>query len=391
LLLQSLLRYEKARTAWPGPGNTLPAGLSYCRIAYSRLFTFQVETIIFLNYPSEDIRGIERLVKERESFVVILDGDIYSIVQHIAHQSEFRFTALLDRNVYTRITGLLSDVSPPPNGPDFRWAAAILAFCQIADIQIDLASSLQEYAWHHGGVEALRELEKFRIADNSNPQIFINFALGRITQIPREALASPIVPATQPTAEQFEKRTRDFRVNYTFVLKICEIDSQPISQAEKMIRFLDWMYNDFFFGAPALLFASRYFSPNRHKRMIKSTAKRHIENAAWDLALVQEWRRRALKGMGNNEPVLLISGDKAVKDMARRMVADTEEQAVDAMREVWGKSTAYGKRIWEHYSRLWQAVSGNDTRRPPDHNRQMAMIAELEEVVFGPDATTREP
>jgi len=35
-----------------------------------------VETIIFLNYPPEDIRRIELLVKERESFVVILDGDI---------------------------------------------------------------------------------------------------------------------------------------------------------------------------------------------------------------------------------------------------------------------------------------------------------------------------
>ena len=73
--------------------------------------------------------------------------------------------------------------------PDLRWAAAILAFSQIAKITFDYASSVYELASSCGGEEAVKEVRSFRIADNSSPQVFIDFALGRIDAIPHEALA----------------------------------------------------------------------------------------------------------------------------------------------------------------------------------------------------------
>ena len=87
-----------------------------------------METLIFLPYPPDDIRRIEQIVRERESFVALIDGDLYSIGQHLAERPNFRFTAMLDRNVYTRITALVRGVDPRPTEiADLRWAAAILA------------------------------------------------------------------------------------------------------------------------------------------------------------------------------------------------------------------------------------------------------------------------
>lgn len=340
-----------------------------------------METIIFSRYNFDDLRRIEQIVEERESFVAILDGDLYRLVHHIGQRSEFEFTATLDRNVYTRITALVrGDPLRPNELQDLRWAAAILAFCQIADITFDYASSLYEYARTRGGTEALKEMERFRIADNSDPQIFIDFALGRIGNLPESKLAKVAITKPVPPAEEFEKRTRDFRVNYTFALKIAALSRQNIPAVEKMTRFIDWMYADFMFGSPALLFASRYFSPNPHKRMLKGFSKENIENAAWDMAFVQGWRRGAVKGVENNQPLLLISGDRAVRDMARRMVADSENDAIAAMKDVWGRNTPDGRRVYEHYSRMWQKA---DARKPPVHEAQLKLLEELEREVYG--------
>jgi hypothetical protein len=94
-----------------------------------------VDSIIILRYRAEDIEAIQHLVSSNDSFVALVEGDLYRIVNYLDPESPFTFSAILDRNVYTRVTSLVERASHDENAiGDLRWAAAVLAFCQIAQI-----------------------------------------------------------------------------------------------------------------------------------------------------------------------------------------------------------------------------------------------------------------
>jgi hypothetical protein len=344
------------------------------------------EALIILDYPPADILAIQKLVKARDTFVALLFGDLYELVRYLDPRPGFQFLGYLDRNLYSRISSLVTGRMPRSNElTDLRWAAAVLAFSQLAKITFDYASSIYELASTKGGAEAAEEVNRFRIADNSDPRLFIDFALGRVNRIPESGFADlPKENKVDPT--EFEKRTNDFRINYIHALKIAELGQRTIEPAEKMIALLDWMANEFMFGAPALLFANRYFSPNRFRRMIKGLRKKDIQNAAWDLTLVQTWRRAALKGIKGTKPAILMSGDKAVKDIARRITAESDEEFEGHLREPWGQRSRDGLRVFNNYREVWEATSQDTNRRQkvPNYAAQLKMIDDLEQMVLMP-------
>jgi hypothetical protein len=345
------------------------------------------QAVLILNYPPDDIREIENLVRARDSFVALMTGDLYELMHYLDPRAEFKFFGYLDRNVYSRITSIVSGkIRALRELPDLRWAAAVLAFSQIAEITFDYASSIYELATIRGVAEAEEEVKRFRVADNSNPRLFIDFALGRINQIPNDALAD-IEHPTDIDPAVFAKRTTDFRIHYIFALKIAQLAQRDIEPIKKMIVLLDWMHSGFMFGSAALLFANRYFSPSRHRRMIKGFSKRGVQNAAWDMTLIHNWRRNALKGAQNNKPAILISGDKALKDIARRVTAESDEESVSHIRDAWGKNSRDGRRIFDHYRRLTEDIEHDSNRgaKIPKYEIQLRMIEELEREVLVPD------
>jgi hypothetical protein len=323
-------------------------------------------------------------VKSRDTFVALLFGDLYELMHYLDPRPGFQFLGYLDRNLYSRISSLVTGRMLRPNElTDLRWAAAVLAFSQLAKITFDYASSIYELASAKGGAEAGEEIKRFRIADNSDPRLFIDFALGRVNRIPESGFAD-LPKENKVDLAEFEKRTNDFRINYIHALKIAELSQRAIEPVEKMITLLDWMANEFMFGAPALLFANRYFSPNRFRRMIKGLRKKDIQNAAWDLTLVQNWRRAALKGIKGTKPAILMSGDKAVKDIARRMTAESDEEFKGHLREPWGHHSRDGRRVFNHYREAWEAASQdtNRSQKVPNYPAQLKMIDDLERMVL---------
>jgi hypothetical protein len=66
------------------------------------------------------------------------------------------------------------------------------------------------------------------------------------------------------------------------------------------------------------------------------------------------------------------------------MVADSEDAALAAMREIWGRNTPDGKLVYSHYARLWEKVSKGETsdRKPPNQDAQMKIMEKLERSVF---------
>jgi hypothetical protein len=344
------------------------------------------EAVVILDYPPDDIFAIQELVKSRETFVALLTGDLYEVMHYLDPRQAFQFFGYLDRNLYSRISSLVTGQPIRPNDiADYRWAAAVLAFSQIAKITFDYASSIYELASFKGGTEAGYEVDRFRIADNSDPRLFIDFALGRLSRIPQSAFADVRSENTVAPAE-FEKRTNEFRINYIFALKIAELSTDSIAPVEKMIALIDWMRDGFMFGSPALLFANRYFSPSRFSRMIKGLSTRHVKNAAWDLTFLQNWRRAALKGAKTNRPAFLMSGDKAVKDVARRITAETQDEFTEHLREPWGRKSRDGIRIFDRYCEACESAARDANRgeKVPDYSTQLRMIEDLEQRVLMP-------
>jgi len=329
----------------------------------TKIHDAEMETIIFLGYPGPDVAAIEQQVRARDTFVALLTGDLYNVLHYHDPRHEFEFLGYLDRNIYSRISSLVTGrTSREQSIDDLRWAAAVLAFSQIAKITFDYASSIYELASAIGGPEAAREVQRFRAADNSDPRLFIDFALGRIRKILTDQFADVTVEKDVDPSE-FEKRTNDFRINYIFALKIAELGKSAGKPVEKMLTLINWMRDRFMFGSPALLFANRYFSPNRFRRMLKGFSKQNIQNAAWDLTFLQNWRRAALKGIKINKPAILMSGDKAVKDVARRITAESDEEFANHLREPWGPKSKEGMRIFEHYRTVWGMVEREENRR----------------------------
>src|ERR1051325_3959350 len=203
------------------------------------------EAIIILDYAPADLFEIQNLVKSRETFVALVFGDLYEVMHYHDPRHGLEFLGYLDRNLYSRISMLASERIPQDRElKDLRWAAAVLAFSQIARITFDYASSIYELASWRGGAQADEEVQRFRLADNSDPQIFIDFALGRTNHIPKAMLVDVTNENSVDPAE-FEKRTSDFRINYIHTLKIAELSRRPIEPVEKMIALIDWMADEF--------------------------------------------------------------------------------------------------------------------------------------------------
>lgn len=329
-----------------------------------------MQALLMLGYSKEDLDEISRIVRENESFVALITGDIYG-VQHYHLPSPLRnFTAMLDRNVYTRVAALVREQKIEAHAlADHRWAAAIMAHCQIAEITFQYGSSLQEYASLKGGESAVADFQSFYRADNCDPQALIDFAVGRTDSLDLSSVEDLEPPVKVPAAASFEAPIYEFRANYIFALKIALLSFEKEAPEKLMLKFIDWMDEGFALGAGALQFANLYFSPARKKGMLKKRSLQDIRNVAWDLALVQGWRRCALEGARASEPVLLVTRDKVVKFVAQRLVASDFEEFRSHLIDQWLPLKNKGEMVFDRYIQLNDKVEqqGNKRRLPTDH------------------------
>lgn len=326
-----------------------------------------MEKLIFFNYSFEDLSKISDLVKTNDSFVSLLTGDIYDLRNYLVEEKIKKITAVLDRNVYTRITGLVKQVKIPPHAvKDYRWAAAVMAFCQIAEIIFQYGSSLQEYAFKNGGEAVLPEIEYFYRADNTDPKAFISYATGKTDYLDITSSSNISPYKHKVTPSRWEEQIYDFRLNYILMLKVAILERDEGVNYKSMIKYIDWMEREFIFGGPAFHFANLLFSPARIKRMLKYRTKDDIRNIAWDLALIQHWKRDALKGLETNEPVLLITRDKVVKYISKRLTAEDMLEFKKHTVDPWIGNQRSGEAVFERYMNLHEnRTRGTDSREKP--------------------------
>jgi len=277
-------------------------------------------------------------------------------------------TALLvDRNVLTRWIDVVRGAQPKH---DHRLAAAVLAFAQCAEIDIEPNIALYELAFTQGQAAAMDELLAFRLADHVHPGYWAELALSRADEIGELPNAVPM--RESDVAIDFTIKLRRWRRNYILALKIAELELQGGSSVDRILRLLSWMYKDFLLGGPALALAAHYLAPNSmRKRLLKGLkspdrerALAGVRNAAWDLTLISEWAINVGRQVTDSRLVLLTSFDHGLHRLARSVVdidgtsVDVEQRLRTDLVNLWGHNA--GTRLADAVSEVYGSLEDPD-------------------------------
>lgn len=274
-----------------------------------------------LPIPVEALRRIEHILREKRVFGFFdRTFDPYNLLsfveQMLAHGS--RSVAYFDQNV-------LNDCIEPVRmafGDDMRpctergrFGAALMAFLQAGDILIEPSIAVHEKSEY-----GHRDLQLFRCADLVDPILYARLALGEIDRLPREALPALEEPEHHLDFSKPITNTSVFRIA---LLKIACLEVGSLERKEKMINLIRWSLEDFCFARVPILMGCSYLSPRRQSPMLKSLrspdrrrALTGIENALWDMLLIQNWTKKVSAQKRENRLYLLCSRDAAVQTIA---------------------------------------------------------------------------
>lgn len=321
-----------------------------------------------------DLRTLAQVLRDRDVFTPTFSTpnvDRYdpAVYRDQAARFDTSTALLVDRNVLTRWIDVVRGAHP---NIDHRMAAAVLAFAQCAEIDIEPNIALYELAFTRGQDAALEELLAFRLADHVHPGHWAEVALNRadaITELPES-----VSIRDKDLAIDFTMKLRRWRRNYVLALKIAELELRGGSSVDRLLEFLSWMYTDFLLGGPALALAMHYLAPNSpRKRLLKGLrssdrdrALAGIRNAAWDLMFLSEWEARVGKQETEARLVLLTSFDQGLHRLARSVV-DVEGTSVDvgdrlraSLVSLWGGES--GKRLADAVADCYASLENPDRR-----------------------------
>ena len=236
---------------------------------------------------------------------------------------------LPDRNVVSRMAQAAKGQILDEHG---RNAAAILAFAQCLEIQIEPSIAFHEMAFNEGNHAALEELGWFRVADNGNPHEWVAAGLKQLNRIP--TVGAP------PTVEQHDlaKPLKRWRRNYIVAMKMGELElNGKLNAIQKVTALLEWMRDDFILAGPAAILAFLYFAPNSppRKGLLKSLrsddrqeALAGAKNAAWDITYLSDFARRINEKDGTQQTrYIFATFDKRLRDLARFVIGEHEEMS----------------------------------------------------------------
>lgn len=240
------------------------------------------------------------------------DGFLYS------HALQGQSTIVLpDRNIASRFAQIAMGKSATD---DLRLVAAIKAFCHFLDILVEPSVAFHELAHKQGNDIANVELGWFRIGDDGDAFAWLDYAMGRINQVP------PPTDAPRIDALDLAFPLRRWRRNYIVALKIAELELSSLTNLQRMLSLLDWMHSDFIIAGPAAMLACIYFAPKSPPRSgllkhLKSPDRQRaldgVKNAAWDITHLSDFIKKVNEAEGKGTRYLLASNDKAVHMMAR--------------------------------------------------------------------------
>jgi hypothetical protein len=280
-------------------------------------FVIQDDDKIIYHAPlgKERAGNLEALLRDASCFCASFVGaDPYSIETYIFQLARHRTNTvfILDRNIYSQVLALAKGKAVTRGT---RVAAGIMAFasCANASIEPSLAVCEGSASGARGGWK--NDLGLFHRADEIHSVNWAALALGIIERfdrtIPRRRLRRDIAKRFDPAG-----KLNSYDFVYPILLKMACIIRAGGTADFKMLALLDWMFEVWYFSAPATCLALRAFAqdpPKVFKNLgshDRRQALKGVKNAAWDLVYLTEWLKRVKQQAGLSELTVLCSQDK---------------------------------------------------------------------------------
>ncbi len=257
------------------------------------------------------------------------NSEVYSVSHRLLekHLDEVQTILLPDRNIVSRMAQVARG---EPLNEHRRVAAAVLAFAQCLDIQIEPSIAFHEMAFNEGNSATRDELAWFRVADNGSPHEWVKAGLGAVERLP--------TVRNRPDIDEIDlaKPVGRWRRNYIVAMKMAELElDSTLGSYEKVSALLGWMRDDFILAGPAVLLAFLYFAPNSppRRRLLKGlrsedrqVALAGVKNAAWDITYLSDFARRINEAREDRKKrYIFATADKRLRDLARFAVGEHED------------------------------------------------------------------
>lgn len=313
----------------------------------------------------EKAADLENLLREASCFCPSFIGtDPYLIETYILQFTHHRTDTvfLLDRNIYSQVLAMSKGKAATQGA---RVAAGIMAFASCANTSIE-----PSFAVYEGSASGARggwknDLGLFHRADEIHPKNWAAVALGFAERfdrrIPHRRLKREIAERFDPTS-----RLNSYEFVYPTALKMACILREGGTADAKMMALLDWMFEVWYFSAPATCLAFKAFAqdPPRVFKNLRSGDRRQalkgVKNAAWDLVYLTEWFKRVKRQNDFNELTVLCSRDKLLLDSAEllRSALFTENDLSFVTR------FGFSELVQARYSAYISDLSNKSRKRP---------------------------
>lgn len=350
--------------------------------------------IVLLERAYEKLREHQVLVGSFDfSQQSTYDAETY-LLQQAAHRTEVFI--LIDRNLFSTAKDWASGRKLPAESGERLGALMLVAIAHGMAIEPKIA--LYEYADTHGTAAAVHDLQVFRHADNIAVTSYARLLEGELDLLP---LSEQFAGHQDSTSEDVDFTTplKTWRFNYPLALKIAQLERAQLRPHDRMRAYLEWMWSDYAFSAPATAFGVMFLSPGKcgHKKMIKNLHSKDpkarasgLRNACWDMCLLQEWLKLLPEQREHNRLWLLASADKALVHAARGLVTTQpmnegqwDRARMQSFIEAWGGE--HGACLYQHCERLWGMEDSPDrvanrTGLPAEYRD--ALIRKLESEVL---------
>ena len=337
---------------------------------------------VWIPIQDKDYAALRELLNSADPLITgnYVDDGSFDLTEYLAavKLGGVEFRALFDRNILSPLAALAA--GRPLTGSKEsiktgRIACAAVAFCIMANILIEPSMALYEYASNQGNSAAQIDFASFRVADNVDPAIYIDIAMGRSDKIPENHLAqvradlnaSVLIAAKT----NFEKPLRMWRPNYLYILKIAVLRRRGLSSMQAALEFQRWQSEDSFYNAAASLYCIGSVSHQPPKgQMLKgigsadlATLKKGMCNATWDICLLQQFGKQVTTPGSPSWSLWTL--DKAVRGVARALFVrcgQSEQEALGAFySECWGRD---GPALHQSYIKhLKKAAPSSADRR----------------------------
>lgn len=285
---------------------------------------------VFYQVPWYLDEVVKRLSKRNwlvHNFDMVNNEDLYNPASYLCN-AEFdntKYLLRLDLNVYQFLLNIINKEKPKDN---YRDAAALLVFCQTANIDIDPTFPVYERINYDRNnlSEALPDLELFHNINNGEMDELAKYALEYESSV--SLSMSHEINHEEMAANLMEyERLKEWDSLYLIMLSIIDINcNSSIPRKQKLIVFLKWMVSKFRMSLVAIIYAIVLFGDQPIKRMMKfkkslnAEDKRHsVSNMTWDLYIMKQffinWTEKE-----QNEEYLFASDDKAFCKLLRSAI-----------------------------------------------------------------------